>query len=83
MTALMDDTLGTIVSAVRRLPCRVREPLRGSLRTSWSARCFEMRKRGSSARPAEALQFVIGAAGTGSPLHRSVSQTLALPEDGT
>ena len=24
-----------------------------------------------------------GAAGTGSPLHRSVSQTLALPEDGT
>jgi len=61
MTALMDDTLSTIGRqlSVAYLPA-VREPPPRELKDLVvQLVAFEMRKRGSSARPAEALQFVM------------------------
>ena len=61
MTALMDDTLSTIGRqlSVAYLPA-VREPLPRELKDLVvQLVAFEMRQRGSSARPAEALQFVM------------------------
>ena len=62
MTALLDDALSAIG---RQLPVAylptVREPLPRELKDLVvQLVAFEMRKRGSSARPAEALQFVMG-----------------------
>jgi hypothetical protein len=62
MTALMDDTLSAIGRqlSVDYLPT-VREPLPRELKDLvLQLVAFEMRKRGSSARPAEALRFVMG-----------------------
>ena len=58
MTALMDDTLSAIGRqlSVAYLPT-VREPLPSELKELVAQLvAFEMRKQGSSARPAEALQ---------------------------
>ncbi len=60
MTALMDDTLSAIGRqlSVAYVPT-VLEPLPGELKDLVvQLVAFEVRKRGSSARPAEALQFV-------------------------
>jgi hypothetical protein len=62
MTALTNDTLNSIGRqlSVTYLPT-VREPLPRELKDLVAQLvAFEMRKRGSSARPAEALQFVMG-----------------------
>jgi hypothetical protein len=61
MTALMDDTLSAIGRqlSVAYLPT-VREPLPRELKDLVvQLVAFEMRKREPSARPAEALQFVM------------------------
>ena len=61
MTALMDDTLSAIGHqlSVAYLPT-VREPLPRELKDLVvQLVAFEMRKRGSSARPAKALQSVM------------------------
>ena len=61
MTALMDDTLSAIGRqlSVAYVPT-VREPLPGELKDLVvQLVAFEMRKRRSSARPAETLQFVM------------------------
>jgi len=61
MTALTNDTLNAIGRqlSVAYLPT-VREPLPTELRNLVvQLVAFEMRKRGSSARPAEALQFAM------------------------
>jgi len=62
MTVLMDDTLSAIGRqlSVAYLPT-VREQLPRELKDLVvQLVAFEMRKRGSSARPAEALQLVMG-----------------------
>jgi hypothetical protein len=62
MTALSNDTLRAIGRqlSVAYLPT-VREPLPRALKDLVvQLVAFEMRKRGSSARPTEALQFVMG-----------------------
>ena len=61
MTAPMDDTLNAIGRqlSVAYVPT-LREPLPRELKDLViQLVAFEMRKRGSSARPAEALQFVM------------------------
>jgi hypothetical protein len=61
MTALTNDTLSAIGRqlSVAYLPT-VREPLPTELKDLVAQLvAFEMRKRGSSARPAETLQFVM------------------------
>lgn len=61
MTALMDDTLSAIGRqlSVAYLPT-VREPLPREIKQLvLQLIAFEMRKEGSSARPAESLQFVM------------------------
>jgi hypothetical protein len=61
MTALTDDTLSAIGRqlSVAYLPT-VQEPLPSELKDLVAQLvAFEMRKRGPSARPAEALQFVM------------------------
>jgi hypothetical protein len=61
MTTLMDDTLSAIGRqlSVAYLPT-VREPLPRELKDLVGQLvAFEMRKRGSNARPAEALQLVM------------------------
>ena len=61
MTVHVDDTLSAIGRqlSVAYLPA-VREPLPRKLKDLVvQLVAFEMRKRGSSARPAEALQFVM------------------------
>ena len=65
MTALMDDTLSAIGRqlSVAYLPT-VREPLPRQLKDLVAQLvAFEMRKQGSSARPAEALQLVMAQLG--------------------
>jgi hypothetical protein len=65
MTALTNDTLSAIGRQLSDtyLPT-VREPLPRELKDLVAQLvAFEMRKRGSSARPAEALQFVMGQLG--------------------
>jgi hypothetical protein len=62
MTALTHDTLSAIGRQLSvAYPPTVQEPLPTELRDLVvQLVAFEMRKRGSSARPAEALQFVMG-----------------------
>jgi hypothetical protein len=65
MTVLTNDTLSAIGRQLSDtyLPT-VREPLPRELKDLVAQLvAFEMRKRGSSARPAEALQFVMGQLG--------------------